>query len=77
MMNLEKYGPFMHSGYIGLYLVSITSFFYAYILPWQEKISLFLKSNTTVIGKKKKDLLIKSIRRIWEKSFRKSNISNF
>lgn len=55
-MNLEKYGPFMHSGYMGLYLVSITSFFYAYILPWQRKDIFVLKIKYYSNRKKEKDL---------------------
>lgn len=50
--------------------------FYGYILQWQKKIPLFLKSNTTAM-EKKGGLLIKSIRQIWGKSFRKANTGNF
>lgn len=47
----------------------------ATILHWQGRIPLFLKSNTIPMGEK--GLLIKSTRRIWEKSFRKANVDNF
>lgn len=57
MINLiEKYEPFTHSSYIGIYLVSIAFFsFYGYILHWQGRIPLFLKSNITSMEKRPPD----------------------